>query len=328
MFETVGHGPRTQQRFRIGATRDGTLLSMHHEFLNQTSILDDYKETCGKATPFMYSVPNLRVASALARANVGAPTSMRGPGAVPGLYAVESAKFPFSSRHLLECMQVGAERFGWARRDPQVGAMKRDGLMLGWGMAACTWGAMRDDAQASVEIRRDGTAVVRTATQDIGTGTYTVLAFVVAEVTGIPLDRIDVRLGDTTLPPGPISGGSWTTASVIPAVSSAARAAVQSLLAMASSGPNAGFPGAKPDALHLVNGRIAKASGASSGVPISDILARANVPAAIGSGQSGTTFGGEENKQYVEHAKAELVRTVDARVPHGTARAARAGIAG
>jgi xanthine dehydrogenase YagR molybdenum-binding subunit len=329
MFEAAGHRPRTQQRFRIGASRDGKLVSMQHEYLSQASILDEYKEECGEATPFMYSVANLRVASALARANVGAPTSMRGPGAVPGLYAMESAmdelavalnmdpielrrrnepqqdeskKLPFSSRHLVECMQVGAEKFGWARRDPRVGAMKRDGLTIGWGMAACTWGAMRDDARASVEIRRDGTASVRTATQDIGTGTYTVLALVVAEATGIPLDRIDVQLGDTTLPPGPISGGSWTTASVIPAVSNAARAAVRSLLTMSTAGPNAPFKGATPDDLQLANGRVSRKSDPSSGVPFGDVVARANVPAAIGSGQSGTTFGGEENRKYSLHS--------------------------
>ncbi|MDB4873909.1 MAG: aldehyde oxidase and xanthine dehydrogenase molybdopterin binding protein [Gemmatimonadetes bacterium] len=329
MFEAVGHRPRTQQRFRIGASRDGTLQSIHHEYLNQTSVLDDYKEECGESTPFLYSVPNLRVASALSRANVGTPTAMRGPGAVPGLFAMESAmdelaialkmdpielrrrnepkldessKLPFSSRHLLECMQVGAEKFGWARRDPRVGAMKRDGLTVGWGMAACAWGAMRDNAQASVEIRRDGTAQVKTATQDIGTGTYTVLAIVTSEATGIPVDRIDVQLGDTALPPGPISGGSWATASVIPAVSSAARAAVQALLGMATSGPSAPFKGAKPDDLQLVNGRVSRKSDPSAGVPLGDVLARANVRAATGSGQSSTTIGGEESRKYSLHS--------------------------
>jgi xanthine dehydrogenase YagR molybdenum-binding subunit len=329
MFETVGHRPRTQQHFRIGATRDGKLVSMQHEYLSQASILDDYKENCGEATPFMYSVPNLRVASALSRANVGAPTSMRGPGAVPGLFAMESAmdelaialnmdpielrrrneplrdeslKLPFSSRHLVECMQVGAEKFGWARRDPRVGAMKQDGRTIGWGMAACAWVAIRDNAQASVEIRRDGTASVTTATQDIGTGTYTVLALIVAEATGIPLDRIDVRLGDTTLPPGPISGGSWATASVIPAVSIAARAAVRSLLTMSTTGPNAPFRDASPDELQLTNGRVSRKSDRSSGVPLADVLARANVGAAVGNGQSSTTMGGEESRKYSLHS--------------------------
>jgi xanthine dehydrogenase YagR molybdenum-binding subunit len=254
---------------------------------------------------------------------------MRGPGAVPGLFAMESAmdelaialkmdpielrrrnepqndestKLPFSSRQLLECMQVGAEKFGWARRDPRVGAMKRDGLTVGWGMAACAWGAVRSDAQASVEIGRDGTATVRTATQDIGTGTYTVLALVVAEATGIPIGMIDVRLGDTTLPPGPISGGSWATASVIPAVSSAARAAVRALLTMATVGPTAPFKGAKADDLQLVNGRVSRKSNVSSGVPLGDVLARANVRAAVGDGQSASTFGGEESRKYSLHS--------------------------
>jgi xanthine dehydrogenase YagR molybdenum-binding subunit len=329
MFETVGHRPRTQQHFRIGATRDGKLVSMQHEYLSQASILDDYKENCGEATPFMYSVPNLRVASALSRANVGAPTSMRGPGAVPGLFAMESAmdelaialnmdpielrrrneplrdessNLPFSSRHLVECMQVGAEKFGWARRDPRVGAMKRDGRTIGWGMAACAWVAIRDNAQASVEIRRDGTASVTTATQDIGTGTYTVLALIVAEATGIPLDRIDVRLGDTTLPPGPISGGSWATASVIPAVSIAARAAVRSLLTMSTTGPNAPFRDAPLDELQFTNGRVSRKRDPSSGVPLADVLARANVGAAVGNGQSSTTMGGEESRKYSLHS--------------------------
>jgi xanthine dehydrogenase YagR molybdenum-binding subunit len=329
MFEAVGHRPRTQQHFRLGASRDGKLVSLHHEYLNQTSILDDYKEDCGESTPFMYSVPNLRVASALAHRNIGTPTAMRGPGAVPGLFAMESAmdelaialnmdpielrrrnepqldestKLPFSSRHLLECMQVGAEKFGWARRDPRVGAMKKDGLTIGWGMAACSWGAMRSDAQASVEIGRDGTATVRTATQDIGTGTYTVLALVVAEATGIPIGMIDVRLGDTTLPPGPISGGSWATASVIPAVSAAARAAVRALLTMATVGPTAPFKGAKADDLQLANGRVSRKSNVASGVPLGDVLARANVRAAVGDGQSASTFGGEESRKYSLHS--------------------------
>ena len=329
MFEAVGHRPRTQQRFRIGASRDGKLVSLHQEYLNETSMLDDYKEECGESTPFMYSVPNLRVASALVRRNIGTPTAMRGPGAVPGLFAMESAmdelavalnmdpielrkrnepaqdesnKLPFSSRHLLECLQVGAEKFGWSRRDPKVGAMKRDGLTIGWGVAACSWGAMRSDANASVEIGRDGTATVRTATQDVGTGTYTVLALVVQEATGIPLDKIDVRLGDTTLPPGPISGGSWVTASVIPAVSTAARAAVQALLNMATSGPNAPFKDAKPSDLQLTNGRVSKKSAASSGVLIDDVLTRANVRAARGDGQSPSTFGGEESRKYSLHS--------------------------
>ena len=117
---------------------------------------------------------------------------------------------PFSSRHLRRVPALGAEKFGWSKRTPGVGSMKRDGLTLGWGMAACTWIARcASPPRPRVELRDDGTARVACGTQDIGTGTYTVLAQLVAEKTGMPLDKIEVGLGDTALPPGPISGGSW-----------------------------------------------------------------------------------------------------------------------
>src|SRR5256712_11521370 len=154
MFQTVGHRHRTQQRVRLGATPDGKLVSLQHDYVFHQAILDDYHEDCGETTSFLYSVPNLRVAFGRARRNVGSPTSMRGPGAVPGLYATESAMneladqlkvdpvqlriinepkideslgLPFSSRHFLECMDLGAQKFGWSKRTPEVGSMKRDG---------------------------------------------------------------------------------------------------------------------------------------------------------------------------------------------------------
>src|SRR5712675_2876393 len=235
MFQTAGHRPRTQQRVRLGATQDGKLVSLQQDYVNHTAILDQYHEDCGEATAFHYSVPNLRVKFGRARRNVGSPTPMRGPGAVPGLYATESAMneladqlkidpvrlrvlnepkidegrgLPFSSRHLVECFELGGEKFGWSRRTPEAGSMKREGLTLGWGMAGCAWIAGRFDAEASVELRDDGTARVACATQDIGTGTYTNLAQLASDRTGVPLGKIEVALGDTALPPGPISGGS------------------------------------------------------------------------------------------------------------------------
>ena len=115
-------------------------------------------------------------------------------------------------------MQLGAEKFGWSKRTPEVGSMKRDGLTLGWGMAGCSWIAARFAAEASVQLRDDGTVRVACGTQDIGTGTYTILAQLAAQKTGVPLDKVEVVLGDTSLPPGPLSGGSMATGSVVPAV--------------------------------------------------------------------------------------------------------------
>src|SRR5437773_2613341 len=192
MFQTVGHRPRTQQRVRLGATADGKLVSLQHDYVNHKAILDHYHEDCGEATPFHYRVPNLRVAFGRAKRNVGSPTAMRGPGAVPGLYATESAMneladrrkidpvklrllnepkideslgVPFSSRHYVECLELGGEKFGWSKRTAGVGSMKRDGLTLGWGVAGCAWIAARFPAEANVHLRDDGTVRVACRTQ-------------------------------------------------------------------------------------------------------------------------------------------------------------------
>src|SRR5438477_1837484 len=324
MFQTVGHRPRTQQRVRLGASADGKLVSLQHNYVCHQAILDNYHEDCGETTAFLYSVPNLRVEFGRARRNVGSPTSMRGPGAVPGLYATESAMneladqlkidpvqfriinepktdeslgIPFSSRHMLECLQLGGEKFGWSKRTPEVGSMKRDGLTLGWGMAGCTWMAARFPAEAIVHLRDDGTVRVACGTQDIGTGTYTKLAQIVAQKTGVPLDKIEVALGDTSLPPGPISGGSMATASVIPAVWAAADSAIGSLLKIATSTPGTPFERRKPDDLAFEAGKVfVKADGPDRAMPFADLLQRANLRLATGSGKSESTFGNPKPK--------------------------------
>jgi xanthine dehydrogenase YagR molybdenum-binding subunit len=209
----------------------------------------------------------------------------------------ESKGIPFSSRHMLECLQLGTEKFGWSKRTPEVGSMKRDGLTLGWGMANCTWMAARFPADATVHLRDDGAVRVACGTQDIGTGTYTNLAQIAAEKTGVPLDQIEVALGDTSLPAGPISGGSMATASVIPAVWAAADHAISSLLNIATTTPGGPFEHRKPDELALERGKVfVTADGAANGVPFAEILHRANVRLVAGDGKSESTFGNPKPK--------------------------------
>jgi xanthine dehydrogenase YagR molybdenum-binding subunit len=324
MFQSVGHRPRTQQRVRLAATRDGKLVSLQHDYIYQRSILDAHHEDCGEATGFLYSVPNLRVTFGRAKRNVGAAADMRGPGAVPGLYATESAmneladqlkidpvKFrvlnepkideslgiPFSSRHVLECFQLGAEKFGWSKRTPVVGSMKRDGLTLGWGTAGAAWIAARFAAAANLELCDDGSVRVASATQDIGTGTYTNMAQLAAYKTGVPLEKIEVALGDTSLPEGPLSGGSMVTSSIVPAVLSAADSAIGSLMMVAVTTPGSPFANRKPDDLAFEGGRVfVKADGPASGVPFGDVLRRANLRLVTGSGKAETTFGNPKPK--------------------------------
>jgi xanthine dehydrogenase YagR molybdenum-binding subunit len=324
MFQSVGHRPRTQQRVRLGATADGKLVSLQHDYVNDHAILDNYHEDCGEATPFHYSVPNLRVHFGRARRNVGSPTAMRGPGAVPGLYATESAMneladelkvdpvrlrvlnepkideglgIRFSSRHYVECLELGSEKFGWSKRAPEIGSMKRNGLILGWGMAGAAWVAARFAAEASVQLRDDGTARVASGTQDIGTGTYTILAQLASEKTGVPLDDVEVVLGDTSLPEGPISGGSMVTGSLVPAVFQAADNAIASLLEIATRTPGTAFEKRKPGDLAFEGGKVfVKADGSGKGIPFAGVLKAADLPLVTGSGKAEATFGNPKAK--------------------------------
>jgi xanthine dehydrogenase YagR molybdenum-binding subunit len=330
MFWDVGHRPRTQQRMRLGATKDGKLLSLEQHYRNHTSLIDNIRENCGETTPFIYSVANLHVTSALVQRNVGTPTPMRGPGAVPGLFAVESAmdelaiklqmdpvelrlrndtlideekKKPFSSRHLKECFTVGAEKFGWSRRTPAVGSMRKGDVILGWGMAAASWGAGRGACEANVTLKSDGTAYTSCGTQDIGTGTYTVFAQVVSDRTGIPVSKIEVVLGDSSLTPGPTSGGSTATATVVPAIVAAAEDAMNSVIAIAVKTNGSPFFQKDGETLMMSAGRVhAKGEAAESGVPYQDILKMAKVGYASGDGKTGGLGSDTKAHDYSTHS--------------------------
>lgn len=326
MFQSVGHRPAIDQQIKLAADHNGKLLAIEQDYVNHTSILDDYDEGCGEATGFLYSSPNVAVNGGLARRNVGTPTSMRGPGAVPGLYALESAMDElaiklkmdpiklrqinepqkdestgqqFSSRHLQECLTTGAEKFGWSRYNPTVGSMKNDhGMIVGWGMAACTWIAARMEAEATVELLGDGSARIVCGTQDIGTGTYTVIAQMVSHETGVPVDKIDVVLGDSALPPGPISGGSWATASVTPAVLQAAQKATQSVVTVAATAQGSPLKGKDPKTLEYVNAGVQVKDQPDTHIATADIIRAARVKAIAGEGKSTGTMGTDKMSSH------------------------------
>lgn len=343
MFSNVGHRPHTQQRIRLGATPDGKLTAVRHDFLSETSINDDFMEHCGEQTPFLYSCPNLEVTAGMVRRNVGAPAPMRGPGAVPGLFALESAmnelaiklkmdplelrikndaerdegkNLPFSSRHLKECYLTGAEKIGWKQRTPEVGSMKRNGKIVGWGLGGASWAAARIPCTASVELCPNGRICVRCATQDIGTGTYTIFAQVMSARTGVPLDRIDVFLGDSGLPDGPTSGGSMATSAVLPAATNAVNQAVTRLLHIAALTPNSPFHGAEPANLALTNGIVhskeqqphavgtAFHSGelTANGIPFEEVIKLASIGSITAIGKTFPSFEDPKAKGYSLHS--------------------------
>ena len=275
MFHAVGNRPRTVQRLRLGAEPDGRLVSLQHDYVNATSILDDYVENCGEATPHMYSVPNLRVTSGLAKRHIGTPTSMRGPGAVPGLFALESAMDELAvalghgpgpappdqragtrrghGRAVLVAPPRGMPdarrreiRLGRARSAGGLDAARRADARLGHG------GLLLDRRAVRLLGRRSSCATTaryawRPRRQDIGTGTYTVLAQMAADALGIASDRVEVVLGDTSLPPGPLSGGSMLTASLVAPIHSAIEEAGRKLIAAFAASPAMKADGSDPE---------------------------------------------------------------------------------
>jgi xanthine dehydrogenase YagR molybdenum-binding subunit len=325
MFTAVGHRPYTRQRVKLGATADGKLTALTHEVLNSTSMVDDFMENCTEPTPMLYSCPNVYAIQHVVHLNIGTPTPMRGPGTTPGLWALESAmdelavklnmdpvelrlknyaeldesvNKPFSSKHLRECYEKGAERFGWRKRNPKVGSMRDGDLILGWGMGTATWPAFGGASEVHVRLGSDGTARISCATQDIGTGTYTVFAQVVSEKTGLPFDKIQVVLGDSALPPGPMSGGSAATASFLPGVAQACDAAVQMAIQVAVRTDKSPFQNADAKTLRMSAGRIHAADKSpDSGVPFQEILALRRL-----SGVDGKTTPGPPNPEKQKYS--------------------------
>ena len=318
-FQMAGHRPVIEQRIKLGSDSHGKLSAIQHEFANHRAVLDDYKEGCGEATKYFYACPNVKIRGGAAIRNVGSPTSMRGPGAVPGLFATECAldelaiklkmdpvklrlanepkhdeglNIPFASRNLVDCYKVGAEKFGWDKRNPEIGSMKRDGLTLGWGVAGAGWIAERVASEVVVEIRDTGAVRVISATQDIGTGTYTVLAQMVAEELHLPLDRVEVIIGDSSLAPGPWSGGSMATGSLIPAVVEASRKVRDALLSAAKQSEDSPYSGISEKELAFSSGKIRKQSEPDgSGMPFEEFLKLGGYKIVSGKGSSTTTFG-------------------------------------
>lgn len=310
MFTTTGQRPETRQHLRLSASADGRITSIRHESVNTTSFIEQYLENCGGMTQSLYSCPNVLVTHHTTSVHRGAPTSMRAPGAAPGLFALESAidelalacgqdpvqfrmtnlstrdesmNLPWSSNHLREAIELGSRKFGWDKRDPRPGSMRDGSEVIGYGVAVCNWDAWRTPAEARVFLRGDGTAQVTCAIQDIGTGMYTIVAQTVSELTGLPFEKIDVRIGDSSFPAAPVAGGSWATASVLPAVAEATREAIGQLRGFAT-GEGGAFAGANPETLKLQDGKL---TDGKRSVDYADVLNQQRFAAAEGFGRTG-----------------------------------------
>jgi xanthine dehydrogenase YagR molybdenum-binding subunit len=237
MFNNTTHRPATIQRVRIGATRDGKITAIGHESWSGDLPGSGRPETAVNQTRLLYAGANRMTAMRLAVLDLPEGNDMRAPGEAPGTMALEIAvdemaeklgldpvefrilndtqvdpekpERPFSQRRLVECLRIGADRFGWSRRNPVPGRTREGRWLVGMGMAAAFRNNIDMKSAARVRLDSRGIVTVETDMTDIGTGSYTIIAQTAAEMMGVPLDKVVVRLGDSAFPVSSGSGGQW-----------------------------------------------------------------------------------------------------------------------
>jgi xanthine dehydrogenase YagR molybdenum-binding subunit len=236
VFAATTHRSDTIQRLRLAADHDGTLQAVAHESWSDNTPGQDDFEAAAMATRNIYATPALLTAHRLATLDLPISASMRAPGEAVGLLALECAMDelavalgmdpialriknepptdpqngkPFSTRTLVPCMQIGAELFGWNKRNPRPGSMRDGEWLVGMGMSAAIRGNPMLPAKASASLGRNGILTIRTSMTDVGTGSYTILGQIAADLLGLPIDKVRVELGDTDFPAAPGSGGSF-----------------------------------------------------------------------------------------------------------------------
>ena len=325
MFGPVGGRPQTEQHIVLGARRDGTLTLVRHDVLSHTSQIEDFVEPSAIVTRMLYACPNVVTTHRLTKLNVGVPTFQRAPGEATGTFALEVALDelayelgidplelrlrnyaetepesgkPWSSKHLRECYRAAAARFGWEQKSAKPRSMHEGRELIGWGMATATYPAHRMDAKAAATLFPDGLAVVRSGSQDIGTGTYTVMTQVAAESLGIPVGKVRFELGDTALPEAPVSGGSMTSASVGPAVQAACLALRDKLLAQAAADQRSTVHGVPADRLTITDGWITVRDDVSRRDAVAAVIGRHGAPIEA----HGEAKPGDEAKAYAAHS--------------------------
>jgi xanthine dehydrogenase YagR molybdenum-binding subunit len=295
----LGYRPASIERLALGANSGGTLDSMQHEAIAVTSRFEEFARNDTGWGNLLYKSPNAKFEHKLVKLDLPTSCDMRAPGAATGVYALECAMdelaialksdpvqlrlqcysdrdqgedLPYTSKQLRECYRQGAAAFGWDQRNAEPRSMRDGGELLGWGMASGVWEALQMPATVRIVLTANGHAEVATAASDIGTGTYTIMAQVAADMLGLPIDNISVKLGDSTLPQCPVEGGSWIASSVCNAIANTARAVRGDVLELAKATKDSPLSGAGVDDVVLTDGRIVSRRDANQAVSIASAM--------------------------------------------------------
>jgi xanthine dehydrogenase YagR molybdenum-binding subunit len=286
IFTLVGHRPASISRVRLAATPEGQLTAVGHDAAIQISPSEAWDEAVSSVGRALYATPNLLTRQLHQTLDMKAAEPVRGPGELAGLMVFESAvdelaeqlgvdpvelrirndtdydpdkELPLSGRRLVDCLREGAEQFGWSER-PRT-ATRRDGRwMIGYGVASSMRGHFQTSAEALVRIDPEGWVLVRSDMTDIGTGTYTIVAQVVAEVLGVPMSVVRVELANSNHPKGNGAGGSWGAANTTVSVDRACSTLLERIRAAAGTTYNDIFAEVRrhfPDGLEAIGRQLA-----------------------------------------------------------------------
>lgn len=321
MFTLVGHRPYTMQTIQMGADRDGKLIGIAHAATAETASYEDFTEATVNMTKFLYACPNVSTRYRIVRLDRSVPIWMRGPGEATGAFALESAmdemahklnldpldfrlrnytetdpehNRPYSSKHLREAYQRGAEAIGWSNRQNQPGSVREGDWLVGYGMSTGTFNAFRWEASARALLKADGSLTVQSAVTDIGPGTGTALTMIAHNVLGVPLNKIKVEYGDTSLPKAPTQGGSAIVSAVGSAVFDVCTSIKKALIELATK-PGAPLTGRQADELTLADGVLSVEKEPGKKVAVGELMSTNNLTVIDKSGES---KGGPELEKY------------------------------
>jgi xanthine dehydrogenase YagR molybdenum-binding subunit len=301
MFGPVGGRPATINRIKLGASADGKLLAMQQDVVMNASVMEDFVEHAEGPAKMLYMSDANSVSARVVEANLGVSTFMRAPGEAPGTAVLEIAMDelaeklkmdpvqlrlanyaekdpshdrPWTGKHLRDCYSQAAERFGWSKRNATPGSMTEGNALIGYGMATATYPANRSAAQAVVRLLPGGRMFVGSGTQDLGTGTYTIMAQQAAAGLGIDPRMVEVKLGDSTLPKAPVSGGSQSSASVLPAIEDATTQLKLKLADLAIADAGSPLHGMKTVDIEVKDGRLVNRNDPAQSDGLAELIAR------------------------------------------------------
>ena len=300
----LGFRPAMIQEIELGANAGGTLDAITHAATTMTSQYEDFHRQETGWSGLLYKSTHAKYTHKLARLDLATPCDMRAPSAATAIYALECAMDelaaalkldplelrlrcyserdqhtgrPYSSKSLRDCYRQGAEAFGWDRRNPEPRSMRDGTELVGWGMATGVWEALQVPIAVRIVLTANGHAEVSCATSDIGTGTYTIMAQVAADMLGLPLDNVTIKLGNSTLPQSPVEGGSWIAASVSNGIATTAGAVREELLRLAKQMPNSPLADATPDDVALADCKLVSKRDVSRAVSLADAMRHGGV---------------------------------------------------